>query len=215
MHEWKYTGGTLYFSVYGLAVDTAASGPADGRVADRAAADVSASASACASVCAANDASNASTLGLSGDNLSYLLHPPTPGPAHGHGHGHGHGPTTSFLQSGPPPPLHALLLLALHDAAAYQPDGAKARQEIFQDAFRDVDGAGLSLRDRTRLALDEPSFSYGEIEYVSFQQLLRDAGAGDGQVFYDLGSGVGKVRYPTSVRPFVASHDPPVCTHTY
>jgi hypothetical protein len=186
MDEWKYTGGTLYFSIYGLAVDC------QGHVGARAAA---ATAAAAAAAAAANDVSQTSFGGVSGDqSLSYLLHPaPAAAPAP--------GPTASFLQGGPPAPppsLPALLLLATHDAAAYQHDGAKARHEVFQDAYRDVDGAGLSLRERARLALDEPSFSYGEVEYVSFQQLLRDAGACDGQVFYDLGSGVGKVGIQSS-----------------
>jgi SAM-dependent methyltransferase len=66
------------------------------------------------------------------------------------------------------------------------------RYALLQQVFESVDGAGISQSDRSRLQLDDSALTYSEIEIASFGDLLSTADARDGQVFYDLGCGVGK-----------------------
>lgn len=81
------------------------------------------------------------------------------------------------------------------------------RFKIFDDLYRAIDGFRLSYRDRRELLagtlecdlskdeiedLDDHTLTYGEAEFQGFMEFLKEAGAVDGQIFYDLGSGVGK-----------------------
>ena len=50
-------------------------------------------------------------------------------------------------------------------------EGGLARFKMFLDVFADIDGTGISLRERARLMLDDATHSYGEIEYIDFQQV--------------------------------------------
>ena len=70
---------------------------------------------------------------------------------------------------------------------------AAKRAAFFQELFFSVDGANTSQRERARLYREEQQYlTYGEIEYLPFVQILKDGGAMDGTIFYDLGSGAGK-----------------------
>lgn len=79
--------------------------------------------------------------------------------------------------------------------------------KIFDDLYRSIDGFRLSYKDRREMLagsfecdlpaeefdnLDDHTLTYGETEFNGFRELLISAGAVDGQIFYDLGSGVGK-----------------------
>lgn len=86
---------------------------------------------------------------------------------------------------------------------------------MFDSIFNSIDGASASQRDRSvgfapplatendaigskttivaKLMIDDDlAFTYGEIEFPSFLQILRTAQATDGQIFVDLGCGAGK-----------------------
>jgi hypothetical protein len=62
-----------------------------------------------------------------------------------------------------------------------------ARYSIFEDLFGDVNGHLLSQKDReaslTSLWEDEQMFAYSEVDFVSFQDILLQAGAVDGWVY--------------------------------
>eukprot|EP01038_Epipyxis_sp_PR26KG_P005834 gene5834-8049_t len=88
--------------------------------------------------------------------------------------------------------------------------------DLFLELFQDIDGNLLSQKDRSKLLhstnqksineskknfsstsdininLDDFMLTYSEIEYISFIDILHEAKAVDGQIFYDLGSGCGK-----------------------
>lgn len=99
---------------------------------------------------------------------------------------------------------------------------ALARYNAFLEIYSAIDGNILSHKDRSTqigptnisggalsrtssfkgsvasggsfstVPVDDYSLTYQEVEYVAFLELLREAGAVDGQIFYDLGCGSGK-----------------------
>ena len=94
-------------------------------------------------------------------------------------------------------------------------DGVQlSRYNLFRDIYAAIDGNILSHKDRStqtalsrtssfkgsvasdrsfsNIPVDDYSLTYQEIDYVSFLELLKEAGAVDGQIFYDLGCGSGK-----------------------
>ena len=48
-----------------------------------------------------------------------------------------------------------------------------ARYKLFTELYSSVDGSGISLRERAKLNLDDVTYSYGEIEYVEFQNVRQ------------------------------------------
>lgn len=66
------------------------------------------------------------------------------------------------------------------------------RKQIFQRLFCDVDGHALSSAARAKLHLSSTEYVYGEILPETFQIILEKAHVADNELFYDLGSGVGK-----------------------
>lgn len=58
--------------------------------------------------------------------------------------------------------------------------------------YRDISGYALSKNERQRLTEDEDAFIYGEIEFLPFFALLKKAKLHQDEIFYDLGSGIGK-----------------------
>lgn len=96
-----------------------------------------------------------------------------------------------------------------------------SRYNMFRDIYSAIDGNILSHKDRSstnsalggsaalsrtssfkgsvasdrsfsNIPVDDYSLTYQEIDYVPFTELLRESGAVDGQIFYDLGCGSGK-----------------------
>ena len=59
----------------------------------------------------------------------------------------------------------------LYDELKECSDGENSRYKMFLDFFQDVDGLGISLRERSKLKLDDYNFCYGEIEYISFVEV--------------------------------------------
>ena len=50
-------------------------------------------------------------------------------------------------------------------------DGENSRYKMFLDFFQDIDGLGTSLRERSKLKLDDFNYCYGEIEYIGFVEV--------------------------------------------
>ena len=46
-----------------------------------------------------------------------------------------------------------------------------ARYKLFTELYSSIDGSGISLRERAKMNLDDVSYSYGEIEFVEFQNV--------------------------------------------
>lgn len=65
---------------------------------------------------------------------------------------------------------------------------------MYSRIFKGIDGNSASQKDRGQFNIEDPSFTFGEIDYFSFQDTLRAAGFGaaDGKIFYDLGCGSGR-----------------------
>lgn len=69
------------------------------------------------------------------------------------------------------------------------------QQEAFRawsGVFADVDGGGISQKDRAAMPKKSSALTYGEVEFIPFLQVLGAAKPQEGDVFYDLGSGTGK-----------------------
>ena len=65
--------------------------------------------------------------------------------------------------------------------------------QLFNSYFRPFHGSELSLSDRKRLNLpDYGQFTYGEIDFIWLIPLLEICEIRPGEVFWDLGCGVGK-----------------------
>jgi len=65
--------------------------------------------------------------------------------------------------------------------------------QVWNDLFGDIDGGSVSQKDRTDLEThSDSSFTYGEVEFVSFSKLLAACNVQPGETFCDLGSGTGK-----------------------
>jgi hypothetical protein len=67
-----------------------------------------------------------------------------------------------------------------------------ARRKLMETLFSDVDSEAAAFTDRAGVRLDDSSFTYGDVDYCSFQNLLKTINLTDGLIFYDLGSGIGK-----------------------
>jgi len=63
---------------------------------------------------------------------------------------------------------------------------------LFESLYASLRGYDLSHAFRARLAKKDKSLVYGEVLPESFQAVMQAARPGPGEVFYDLGSGLGK-----------------------
>lgn len=79
----------------------------------------------------------------------------------------------------------------------------KTRQDkmcaLLKKLYHNVNGTHLSLDERKRLQLEETSYTYGEIITDSFARLLQLAAPQEHDVFYDLGSGIGKAVFAAAL----------------
>jgi hypothetical protein len=65
--------------------------------------------------------------------------------------------------------------------------------KTFKSVFSAIDSQNLSHKDRESLGLTyNLEFTYGEVEFLSYAKMLSFVEPGPGEVFWDLGSGVGK-----------------------
>lgn len=69
----------------------------------------------------------------------------------------------------------------------------KSRIKLFDEIYRSIDGFTTSknTRENLKLASDE-SLTYGEVEFMSFKEIIELAKPRQNDVFFDLGSGTGK-----------------------
>ncbi len=65
-------------------------------------------------------------------------------------------------------------------------------RKIFEELFSDENGFDVSMRSRKKHSLTEKELTYGEVEFDSFWDVLDAVKLKDGEVFYDLGCGIGK-----------------------
>lgn len=66
-------------------------------------------------------------------------------------------------------------------------------QRIVDFLYSDVDGYAISRTDREGALENDKSFIYGEVLLESLAKLLDVVAPQSGEVFYDLGSGTGKL----------------------
>jgi len=68
----------------------------------------------------------------------------------------------------------------------------KQAKEILDNLYKNVDGRSLSLVKPNSPEFVSKSFTYGEVLFDSFIQILKEADPKEGSVFLDCGSGIGK-----------------------
>lgn len=65
-------------------------------------------------------------------------------------------------------------------------------KKIIDDIYSNIDGHTISYKSRKNLFYTDKTLVYGEILLDSFYQIIKSVGPKENEVFYDLGSGVGK-----------------------
>lgn len=68
----------------------------------------------------------------------------------------------------------------------------KVLQEKFNTLFAPFHGHTVSSQARSELKVSDSSFTYGEITPETFEAMLNIVTPKSGEVFYDLGAGIGK-----------------------
>src|SRR3712207_3305991 len=63
---------------------------------------------------------------------------------------------------------------------------------IIEDAYKGLDGYRISEEGQNALGYYFLGYEYGESKFDSFYKILEKAKPNHGEVFYDLGSGLGK-----------------------
>lgn len=58
--------------------------------------------------------------------------------------------------------------------------------------YSEINSKSISLKERERLAIEDPAFIYGEIDFLSFFTILTKVKPTPKEIFYDLGCGAGK-----------------------
>ena len=71
--------------------------------------------------------------------------------------------------------------------------------EIIEKLYKSVDGMRISLDERNRLDISSSDLTYGEINPVTFADMLEVVEPKPGEVFYDLGSGAGKAVFTAAL----------------
>ncbi len=75
----------------------------------------------------------------------------------------------------------------------YLEENFARNKQILDEMYQDISGFGmLKPCDENKVVDGGGAPTYGEINYESLQQLIKDLNFGPKDVFYDLGSGVGK-----------------------
>jgi precorrin-6B methylase 2 len=68
----------------------------------------------------------------------------------------------------------------------------KINHQLFQSLYNNVNTGKISLTDRKNLDIQDDAFIYGEIEFISYTEILNKVAPQKNEVFCDLGSGAGK-----------------------
>lgn len=64
--------------------------------------------------------------------------------------------------------------------------------QLIEETFEAIDGFAPSLIERDEKSYHHKVYTYGEIKFLSFAEILFAADPKAGDIFYDLGAGVGK-----------------------
>ena len=64
---------------------------------------------------------------------------------------------------------------------------------FFHSLYQNVDGYQISFQARQKLFENSSDLTYGEIPFVSWREIILRANPKNGGVFFDLGSGSGRV----------------------
>lgn len=65
-------------------------------------------------------------------------------------------------------------------------------KKVFEEIYRNYDGYQISSADKANLGITSSDFVYGEISFDGFINLLSKINPNEEDIFYDLGSGLGK-----------------------
>jgi precorrin-6B methylase 2 len=69
----------------------------------------------------------------------------------------------------------------------------KSRIKLFNEIYHDIDGFSVSKETRENLNVHhDESLTYGEVEFMSFKEIIELANPRQNDIFYDLGAGTGK-----------------------
>lgn len=69
----------------------------------------------------------------------------------------------------------------------------KRRIKLFNTIYKEIDGFNISKETREELnILSDSSLTYGEVDFISFKEIIDLAKPRQNDRFYDLGSGTGK-----------------------
>ena len=72
--------------------------------------------------------------------------------------------------------------------------------DLLRRLFEDINAPAASQAFRNKNGLEgDKSLTYGEIDFVSFYQLMKSLGAGESDVFWDLGCGCGRTVLETAL----------------
>ena len=66
------------------------------------------------------------------------------------------------------------------------------QQQYFDLLYSDINAFEISMDSRKKRDMNHQSLTYGEIEFSSFKEILDLVSPKPGEIFYDLGCGVGK-----------------------
>ena len=66
-------------------------------------------------------------------------------------------------------------------------------ETLFNHLYGHIDGYGVSTRARAKSALDTEKLLYGELPFVTWKEIIEFAQPKKDGVFFDLGSGTGRV----------------------
>jgi len=72
-------------------------------------------------------------------------------------------------------------------------------KDVIDSIYTDIDGHSISYEAKKKLNYTDKTLIYGEILLDSFYEILKVAQPRDGEIFYDLGCGVGKPVFAASL----------------
>jgi SAM-dependent methyltransferase len=70
---------------------------------------------------------------------------------------------------------------------------------IYHDLYKEINGHTISRSAQKKTGIYLQSFTYGEVTYRGFYEILRLINPHPDEIFYDLGSGTGKAVFITSL----------------
>jgi SAM-dependent methyltransferase len=72
-------------------------------------------------------------------------------------------------------------------------------EKIFNSLYSDINGYNISSKARKKIMSSDKALTYGEVVPQEFFKILSEVNPKPGEVFYDLGSGLGKAVFLASL----------------